>query len=308
MKFIAAYGKTILSGCFALSFFSLQADEQWFSEELYGNWKQTFKVSKVIYEGKSDCEQLLIFENPLFGRMLALDGIVQQTEADDFMYHEMMTHVPLLAHGNVRDVLIIGGGDGGILQEVVRHKNVDNITLVEIDPEVIKFSQKHLPFFSNGAFEDPRVQVVIQDGCLFVKEARGKFDVIICDSTDPIGPGVVLYTEQFYSDCKKALKPNGIFVNMNGVPFAQGEIVQMTYRNRKAHFKDTGYYLTAVPTYVGGFLAIGWATDGDYRKVPLEEIEKRLKNVQGQMRYYNPAVHQAAFALPEYVKKLMVDS
>lgn len=282
----------------------LETSEQWISEELYGCWKQAFQISKVLYRGKSEWEDLLIFENPLFGKVLALDGIIQQTESDDFMYHEMLTHVPMIAHGNAKDVLIIGGGDGGILAEVLRHSNVETATLVEIDGDVIEFSKKHLPFFSKGAFENPKSQIVVQDGCLFVKEAKNQFDVIICDSTDPVGPAKVLFTEEFYGDCKKALKPNGIFVNQNGVPFAQPDTVKKTYHNRKPHFRDVGFYLTAVPTYVGGFMALGWATDGNYRDLSLKEIEQRLQNVQGEMHYYNPGVHLASFALPEYIRKL----
>ena len=219
----------------------------------------------------------------------------------------MLVHVPILTHGHVRNVLIIGGGDGGILREVVRHKNVERIVLVEIDGSVVEFSKKFLPNLSKGAFDDPRLKIVIQDGAEFVKTTDCKFDVIICDSTDPIGPGQVLFTKEFYGDCKALLSKEGIFVNQNGVPFMQKGEITDTYSRRLAFFKDTGFYIASVPTYVGGFMAFGWATDSvEYRQLSIEEITRRLSFVDGEMRYYTPAIHKASFALPRFVEKLLI--
>ncbi|MBS0627275.1 MAG: polyamine aminopropyltransferase, partial [Verrucomicrobia bacterium] len=228
-----------------------------YEESLYPHWRQVFEIKEKIYEEKTKEQHLLIFENEQFGKVLALDGIIQVTEKDEFVYHEMMTHVPLLAQGFVKKVLIIGGGDGGILREVLRHKSVEKAVLVEIDENVVVFSKNHLPMISQGAFNDPRVEVVIQDGCLFVKNSLEKFDVIICDSTDPVGPGAVLFTSEFYGDCHALLNEGGIFINQNGVPFLQIQELAETYKSRKTHFSEVGFYLGVVPTYVGGFMAFG---------------------------------------------------
>ena len=249
-------------------------------------------------------QDLVIFENALLGRVLALDGVVQTTQGDEFVYHEMMTHVPLISHAAPEQVLIIGGGDGGILREVVRHKKVKRIVMVEIDGSVVDMSKEYLPMLSNGAFDDPRFELVIADGAKFVKETEDRFDVIICDSTDPIGPGEVLFTQEFYGDCKNILNAKGIFVNQNGVPFMQSFEVRDTYQRRKPFFQDTTFYVAPVPTYVGGFMAFGWASDEQsYRDLSLEEISLRLQEVEGEMKYYNAEIHRACFALPNYVKK-----
>lgn len=294
----------ILLGLKLTSLSTLHAGQEWYTETLYDNWRQTFKVKKKLYEEKTSQQHLIIFKNDTYGKVLALDGVIQTTEGDEFVYHEMMTHPPLLAHGHAKNVLVIGGGDGGILREVLKHKTVEKATLVEIDESVVTFSKKHLPSLSKGAFDDPRVRVVIQDGCKFVKECEEKYDVIICDSTDPIGPGAVLFTSEFYGDCHKLLTKDGIFVNQNGVPFMQIGELKDTFRKRREHFKDVGFYLGVIPTYVGGFMAFGWATDSQQnRLVPIEVIEERLKqNVVGEMKYYTPGIHKASFVLPKFVE------
>lgn len=282
-------------------------DEYWYGETLYPEWRQIVRMDRVIEQEKTQLQDLVIFENERFGRVLALDGIVQTTSADEFAYHEMLAHVPLIAHGNAQQVLIIGGGDGGILREVVRHKNVKRVVMVEIDPSVVEFSKEYLPTLSNGAFEDPRFELIIGDGADYVKNTEDCFDIIICDSTDPIGPGAVLFTQEFYGNCKTILNDKGIFVNQNGVPFMQASEVRDTYERRKSFFKDTSFYVTAVPTYVGGFMAFGYATDElSYRELSLEELENRLQRVEGELKYYNPEIHRAAFALPNFVKKQFI--
>lgn len=163
-------------------------------------------------------------------------------------------------------------------------------------------SRKYLPALSNGAFDDPRLTLLIQDGIEFVAHTDQKFDVIICDSTDPVGPGKVLFTEEFYGYCKNALTEKGIFVNQNGVPFMQKNEFTETLQRRSVHFKHAGFYLTVVPTYVGGFMAIGWATNcDDYQNLSEEVLKSRLEKVSGTMRYYNPAIHKASFALPQFM-------
>jgi spermidine synthase len=279
----------------------------WYEESLYSDWKQILKKEKILYEAKTEFQDLIIFENPLLGRVLGLDGIVQTTEADEYVYHEMMVHVPLVAHPNPETILIIGGGDGGILREVIRHSCVKKVVMVEIDGAVVEFSKTHLPTLSNGAFDDSRLQLVIDDGAKFVKETDEQFDVIICDSTDPIGPGAVLFTEEFYGDCKNILKEGGIFVNQNGVPFLQTTETKDTYQRRLPHFKDVGFYIASIPTYFGGFMALGWATDGDYRHICRDVLEERISKIEGTLNYYNVDIHQACFALPNFIKKQFLE-
>ena len=276
----------------------------WYSESLYDSWKQSFRISKIIYQEKSDLFDLLVFENPIFGRVLAMDGAIQITENDEYVYQEMITHVPLIAHGNAENVLIIGGGDGGALREVERHKEVKKIVLVEIDPTVIDLSKKYFPMICKNAFSDPRVEIVIQDGTEYVKAMKNRFDVIICDSTDPIGPGKVLFTPEFYANCKKALRKGGIFVNHTGVPFLQKETLPMVSKGLKRSFSKVNFYVAAIPTYVGGFMAFGFASDNVYTNLKLELIQKRLQEVTGTMKYYNADIHKASFALPNFIEDM----
>ena len=271
-----------------------------YTETLHPSWGQWLTNDQTIFEEKTDLQDLIIFENSRFGRVLALDGAVQLTTADEPVYHEMMVHVPLLQHPNPSSVLIIGGGDGGILRETVRHENLERIVLVEIDASVIELSKTHLPSVSNGAFSDPRVEIIIGDGAEYVKNAQEKFDVIICDSTDPTGPSIVLFTSEFYSHCKHLLNKHGIFVNQNGVPFLQQDEMILTLKNRKSHFKRVGFYVAPVPTYVGGFMAFGWASDKS-PKISQKVLEKRLARIKGKMRYYTPAIHLSAFNLPQFM-------
>ncbi len=273
------------------------------TETLYPEWQQQFRVDEMIIEEKTSEQDLVIFRNDKLGRVLMLDGVVQIAEVDEYTYQEMIVHVPLLAHGDAKKVLIIGGGDGGVLREVLKYDTVTQVTLVEIDGSVIERTKTYLPMIPKGSFDNPRARILIQDGVEFVRNTDEKFDVIICDSTDPIGPGKVLFTSEFYGLCKKALSPDGIFVNQNGVPFLQREEFVDSLKNRSPYFKDTGYYLVATPTYFGGFMAIGYATDRlDYRFITEEELSKRISQVKGKFKYYNPAIHKAAFALPQFMK------
>ena len=271
-----------------------------FQETLHAEWGQRFSVNKKIFEEKSEFWDLVIFENNRFGRVLAIDGAVQLTEVDEPIYHEMMVHVPLLSHGNVKSVLIIGGGDGGALREVLRHPSVERAVLVEIDPTVIELSKKYFPSISKGAFEHPKAEIIIQDAAQYIEETKETFDVIICDSCDPEGPALVLFSSKFYGNCKAKLNKGGIFVNQNGIPFLQKEEMQMTLTNRAPHFKHVSFFLASVPTYIGGFLAIGWASDEEYA-IHEEILQQRMNKLTGDMLYYTPAIHKASFALPKYM-------
>jgi spermidine synthase len=293
---------TILSLCLAVSTFCNASE--WFTETLYPDWRQTFQIEEILYQEKTSLQDLVIFKNPTFGKVLALDGIVQLTEKDEFVYHEMISHVPILAHGNAKKVLVIGGGDGGTIREVLRHKTLERVVLVEIDESVIAFSKEHLPNLSKGAFDDPRLEVVVNDGAKYMKTSSEKFDVIIIDSCDPVGPAAVLFTEEFYADCSNRLTEDGIFVNQAGVPFMQTDELTTIYQNLKPSFKDVGFYLGVIPTYVGGYMTFGWATNNqEHRNVALEVLKERLNTIEGDFKYYTPSIHKAAFALPRFIER-----
>ncbi|MCF5802093.1 polyamine aminopropyltransferase [Pseudomonas tremae] len=273
-----------------------------YQETLYEGYGQRFRMEKMLHEVRTEHQHLVIFQNPRMGRVMALDGVIQTTEADEFIYHEMLTHVPILAHGAAKRVLIIGGGDGGMLREVAKHLTVEHITMVEIDATVVEMCKEFLPNHSNGAFDDSRLNLVIDDGMRFVATTEEKFDVIISDSTDPIGPGEVLFSENFYQACHRCLNEGGILVTQNGTPFMQLSGVQTTAGRMNGLFADWHFYQAAIPTYIGGAMTFAWgATDKSYRKLPLETLRQRFPGSGIVTRYYNPEVHIGAFALPQYV-------
>lgn len=280
----------------------------WYRESLYDHWEQGFLVSRELFRSTGGMQEIALFETPGFGRVLTLDGVIQVTTGDEFIYHEMLAHVPIYAHGNVRSACVVGGGDGGMLREILKHKCVEQAVLVEIDGAVVEFCRQHLPSVSAGAFDDPRTEIVIADGIRYMAETQRKFDLIVVDSTDPIGPGGVLFTEEFYKDCARCLTEDGIVVNQNGVPFLQGQEVTDTYQRRKPHYADVGFYVAAVPTYVGGFMALGWASKSlRPRAESVEAVRARYAAAPVETRYYTPDVHQASFALPKYVQDLIHD-
>lgn len=274
---------------------------KYFEETLYDAVCQQFRIDKLYYESKTEHQHLMIFHNAQLGRVMTLDGVVQTTEADEFVYHEMMTHVPLLAHGSAKRVLIVGGGDGGILRELLRH-SVDHVSQVEIDKAVVDMAIEYLPNHSTGAYDDPRLNLVIADGMEFVRDSSDKFDVIIVDSTDPIGPGEVLFSSDFYGHAKRRLTEGGVIVTQNGVPFFQPDELKTTYQRLQHRFLDASFYCAPVPTYYGGFMSFGWATDNvQLRNTPVEKLQARFEATGLTCRYYNPPIHRASFALPQYM-------
>jgi spermidine synthase len=277
-----------------------------FTEDAYkGAWKQSLKSSNVIYENKTKHQDLVIFDNPLFGRTMILDGIFQITQNDEFIYSEMISHVPILAHGNAKKVLIIGGGDGAVLEEVLKHKDVEKAVLVDIDDTVVELSKKYLPMISKGAFENPRSEIIIADGFDYVQKTQEKFDIIIVDSTDPFGPGKILFSQEFYDYCKNILNKDGIFVSQNVVPFFPDHGMDRAYKRLNNTFENMKFYLAPVPVYGGGHMAFGFATDNEKAlKVPVDELKARYKNsgLENDTLYYTPKIHNASFALPKYVK------
>jgi spermidine synthase len=272
-------------------------------ETLYEGYGQRFRMEKLLHEVRTEHQHLVIFDNPRMGRVMALDGVIQTTEADEFIYHEMLTHVPILAHGSAKRVLIIGGGDGGMLREVSKHRSVEHITMVEIDGTVVDMCKEFLPNHSKGAYDDPRLNLVIDDGMRFVATTTTeKFDVIISDSTDPIGPGEVLFSENFYQACHRCLNDGGILVTQNGTPFMQLGEVQTTAGRLRSLFPDWHFYQAAIPTYIGGAMTFAWgATNTAYRKLSREILQQRFAGSGIITRYYNPEIHIGAFAMPQYV-------
>ncbi|MBE8595668.1 polyamine aminopropyltransferase [Xenorhabdus sp. BG5] len=275
--------------------------EIWY-ETLHPHFGQYFAVENVLYHDKTEHQDLIIFENTELGRIMALDGVVQTTECDEFIYHEMMAHVPLFAHGQAQKVLIIGGGDGGMLREVCRHHYLDNITMVEIDAGVVEFCRQYLPNHNAGAYNDPRFKLVIDDGVNFVKTTSEKFDVIISDCTDPNGPGESLFTSDFYAGCAGCLNEGGIFVAQNGVCFFQQNEAVNSHKKLSHYFTDSSFYQAAIPTYYGGIMTFAWATQNSaLRQVPLTTLQQRFEDAAITCRYYTPAVHAGSFALPQYL-------
>jgi len=274
----------------------------WVSESLHANVSFSFRTSQVLYEEKTDAWHLQLVENPFFGKVLLLDGITQVTSRDEFIYHEMMTHVPILAHGAAKQVLIVGGGDCGMAEEALKHVSVERLTQVEIDQSVVDFSREHFNDFNASVFEDDRFDLLIDDGAKFVRETDRTFDIILVDSTDPIGPGAVLFTEEFYRNCHRCLNPGGVLVTQNGVPFMQEDELVTSIRLFTKIFNDAGAYIAAIPTYIGGHMALGWASDNAaLRSVPTDVLAQRFKAANISTRYYTPEVHAAAFALPKFI-------
>jgi len=278
----------------------------WLFETLYDYYAQALKVDRVLFASNTGQQDIRIVENARFGRCLILDGVVQTTEADEFVYHEMLTHVPILAHGAAKSILIIGGGDGGIAREAAKHANIDRITMVEIDKGVVEFSKLHLPNLSLGAFDDPRFELVIEDGAKYVARPVKPFDVIVVDRTDPFGPGAALYSKTFYENCRRLLTPDGILVAQNGVPFQQAEELGDTMADFRQVFKDWTCYIATVPSYCGGPMALSWgANSSKARKIDLETLTARFNAASLKTYYYTPEVHKAAFALPRYIADIL---
>jgi spermidine synthase len=281
------------------------SDKRWIAETLFDDlgFRMSFEAERVLYEIHTEHQDLVLFENKHFGKMLMLDGATQVTTRDEFIYHEMMTHVPILAHGSAREVLVIGGGDCGIAEEALKHKSIARLTQVEIDESVVEFAKEHFPEFTGPVFADKRFESVIADGMKYVAETDRRFDVIIVDSTDPQGPGAVLFTRDFYAACKRCMAPGGVMVTQNGVPFFQPDELISSVRDFDALFADAGCYIAAIPTYVGGLMAMGWAADdAALRQTAVETLAARYKAAGSfATKYWTPEVHKAAFALPRFI-------
>lgn len=259
----------------------------------------TCKASETLRVEQTAFQHLSVVYTEQFGKMLLLDGMVQTTEKDEFVYHEMISMIALNAHPQPQNVLVIGGGDGGALREVVRHPAVARGTLVEIDERVIQASRDFFPEHS-CSFNNSKAQLIVADGIQFIKDHTAAFDVVIVDSTEPVGPAQQLFSPAFYESVFKALKDDGMLVVQSESPFFNKDVIKMAYGGIKQFFPITKLYLAAIPTYPSGLWSF---TIGSKRYDP----EVPVHNVNLDYKYYTPEIHQAAFKLPAFVKKIIAD-
>ncbi len=267
----------------------------WFCEENTPGYTVQWRVLQILHEETTPFQELMIADLAEWGRTLILDGAVQYTEKDEFIYHEMMAHIPLLSHQNPERVLIVGGGDGGTLREVLKHKGIRQVDIVEIDRRVVETSKTYLPGVAAG-FTDPRVELIIADGIKYVGETEKKYDVVLIDSSDPVGPAVNLYTYPFYMDVFNILADDGILVAQSESPLYYTQIFSSVFTHLNAIFPIVRVCLAAVPTYVSG----PWSFTIASKAYDPACFAQDRGDIEG-LRYYNRQIHQAAFALPPYI-------
>lgn len=277
---------------------------RWIEETFHPHWRVRLEADRVLHELKTEHQDLVIFTNKTWGTVLMLDGVCQLTTSDEFVYHEMMAHVPLMMLERPKRVLVVGGGDGGVLREVLKHPSLTRATLVEIDRSVVDLSLRYYPEIADGAFDHPKAEIVIADGLKYVAETRERFDAIIVDSSEPIGPSAVLHTKSFFADCKRALTDGGVLISQNGLPFHHPEHLARTSQYFRALFKDASPFVCTQPCYFGGPFALNFASDDrSLRALPVKTLAARMKRRNIAGRYYTPEVHVASFALPGYIAR-----
>jgi len=278
--------------------------ELWFSERHTPHVKLSIKVERQLYSAQSEFQRIDVFDSQEFGRFLTLDGYMMLTEKDEFIYHDMITHVPMAVHPNPRKILIIGAGDGGVTRELTRYNHVEHIDLVEIDKMVIDVCKEYLPKTS-CALDDPRVHIHYEDGLKYIRSCENEYDVIIVDSTDPFGPGEGLFTKEFYGSCFKALRDDGIMVNQHESPFYDEDVaaMQRAHKRIKECFPISRVYQAHIPTYPSGHWLFGFASK-KYHPIADLNVET-WKKFGLKTRYYNLNLHRGAFYLPTYVEDLL---
>ena len=279
-------------------------------ERLHQGYAQSMEVTKVLADEKSQFQHIRIFDTVANGRVMTLDDIVQITSRDESAYADMLTHLPMLEHGKVQSVMIVGGGDLSIADEALKHKNVQEVVLVDIDGRVIALCQKHFGEINAKAFKDKRMTIEAADAFEYLgrKSSKNRFDLIIADRPDPVGPGKALFGETFYDRVKNALKPGGYATFQTGVPFYQPWEITEALQELARFFPKSGLYLSVVPTYIGGFMALSWATKGGKplgTPAGIKKAAAAYKKSKLKCDYYNPQIHAAAFALPNWIAKLV---
>lgn len=278
--------------------------ELWYNEIHTENAKFSIKVDKHVYSAQSKYQRIDIFDSPEFGRFLTLDGFIMLTEKDEFIYHEMITHVPMAVHPDPKNILVIGAGDGGVIRELARYSCIENIDLVEIDEMVVEVCKEYLPKTA-CCFDDPRLTIYYQDGLKFIRDCDDKYDIIIVDSTDPFGPGEGLFTKEFYGNCSKALEADGIMVNQHESAFYENDANAM----KRAHsrivksFPISRVYQAHIPTYPSGHWLFGFASKKYHPVRDLLAYQWSQYNIN--TNYYNTNLHKGSFYLPNYVEKIL---
>ena len=278
--------------------------ELWFSEQHTPNVKLSIKVDKQLFSEQSEFQRIDIFESKEFGRFLILDGCMMLTEKDEFIYHEMISHVPMCVNPNIRKVLLVGGGDGGTARELLKYDTIESIDLVEIDEVVVSACKKFIPKTAES-LDNPRVNLYIEDGLKFNRHCADDYDLIIVDSTDPFGPGEGLFTKEFYGNCYNALHEDGIMVNQHENPFYNKDAVAMQRAHKRivSSFPISRCYQLHIPTYPSGHWLFGFASK---KLHPFNNVDfEAWKALNIHTRYYNTNLHRASFALPNYVEDLL---
>ncbi|MCI1944312.1 polyamine aminopropyltransferase [Clostridium luticellarii] len=271
----------------------------WLKESQIEDAVMTYRVKQTLIREKTEYQDLAIVDTYSFGRMLVLDGIVQTTVRDEYVYHEMITHIPLFTHPNPKKVLVVGGGDGGAVKEILKHPTVEKVVLCEIDGEVVKQCKKYLPEIS-FALEDPKCEIFIGDGIKYVHEHRNSFDVVIVDSTDPFGAAEGLFGGSFYKEIYECLTKDGIFVAQTETPFYLPEVVRDVYKDAKAVFPITKLFMAGIPTYPSGFWSF---TLGSKRYDPQKVNLSSTADIN--TKYYTKELHIASFVLPKFIEDLI---
>lgn len=280
--------------------------ELWFYERHTPNVKFAIRVDRQLYSVQSDFQRIDIFESKEFGRFLTLDGFMMLTEKDEFIYHEMIAHVPMAVHPRAEKILVIGAGDGGVVRELTSYKTIKQIDLVEIDPLVVEVCQKYLPTTAHR-LTDPRVTIYYEDGLKFIRSKKDYYDLIIVDSTDPFGPGEGLFTKEFYGNCFNALHDDGIMTNQHESPFytEDANACQRAHKRIVESFPISRVYQAHIPTYPSGHWLFGFASKKYH---PVRDLKATEWNMLGiNTRYYTSRLHGGAFALPAYVEELLRD-
>ena len=278
--------------------------ELWFSEFHTPDVKHSLRVNRHLYSKKSDYQQIDIYDTPEFGKVLTLDGNVMLTERDEFIYDEMITHVPMAVHHNVQDVLVIGAGDGGVVKELARYECIQSIDLVEMDEQVVNACRQYLP--ENACrLDDKRVHIYFDNALRFIRRRKAQYDLIIVDSTDPFGPSEGYFTREFYGICYNALKDDGIMVNQQGSPFYRhdAQAMQRSHKHIVNTFPISRVYQAHIPTYAAGYWLFGFASK-KYHPIDAFHREKWLK-LHLKTKYYTVRLHAGAFFLPAFLEEML---
>lgn len=277
----------------------------WFTEEHTENVRFSIKVDKQLYTGRSEFQRIDVFKSQEFGSFLTLDGLMMVTEKDEFIYHEMITHIPMATNPSIKNVLVIGAGDGGTVRELTRYQTIEKIDMVEIDKLVVDVCREYLPQTASK-LDDKRVKIYYEDGLRFVRSKEDEYDLIIVDSTDPFGPGEGLFTKEFYGNCFKALKCDGILVNQHESPYysTYANAMKRAHKRIKEFFSVCRVYQAHIPTYPSGHWLFGFASK---KYDPINDFDDiAWENLNIKTKYYNTEIHKGSFALPNYVKEILV--